>query len=544
MKKVLVGLLAILLISTQAILPLTAATQLSDVTGHWAEDTILKLVEKNYISGYPDGTFKPDNTITRAEFVKILCAVMGYAPATEGTSTFTDVAATDWFFGYVVTAVQKGIIGGYPDGTFLPNNPITRQEASKVVVKAKGIDETTVDAEYVFSHARLTDEAAIADWAKPFIAAAVERGFMKGDPTGAFRPDANLTRAETAAIAWRVMPRPGIKVGLVTDVGGRGDKSFNDSALRGLEDWAAGWNLASVPPELAGQNITSLDINPVIVESKASEDYVPNLTKLANEGCDLVIAVGFMLESAVQEVAPQFPDTKFMLIDSAITDENFNVVTIDNVISYLFKEHEGSFLVGAMAGQMTKTGVVGFVGGMELPLIKKFEAGYRAGVLTVNPMAKVLINYTGNFTSADDGKKNAEAQFGQQADIIYAAAGACGIGVIESAKEKGEGFFAIGVDSDQDYMAPGRVLTSMIKHVDLAVWLSIKSVVDGSFKPGIIELGVKEGGVGYSALTYTKDIIPPAVLEKVNTLRDMIISGLLIVPDSLEKLDTFVPPAL
>ncbi len=226
MKKVLVGLLAILLIATQTILPITAATEISDVSGHWAEDTILALVEKNYISGYPDGTFKPDNTITRAEFVKILCAIMGYAPATEGISTFSDITEADWSFGYILTAVEKGIIGGYPDNTFLPNNPITRQEASRVVIEAKGIDETLVDAEHVFAQATFTDEASIADWAKLFVAAVVEQGYLKGDTTGAFRPADNLTRAETAAIAWRVLPQtetptPTANTRTITDMAGR-----------------------------------------------------------------------------------------------------------------------------------------------------------------------------------------------------------------------------------------------------------------------------------------------------------------------------------
>jgi basic membrane protein A len=164
--------------------------------------------------------------------------------------------------------------------------------------------------------------------------------------------------------------------------------------------------------------------------------------------------------------------------------------------------------------------------------------------MTANPEAQVLVGYTGNFTSPDDGKKLAVAQFGQNADIIYAAAGACGIGVIEAAKEKGEGYFAIGVDSDQDYMAPGRVLTSMIKHVDLAVWMACKSVVDGTFKGGIVELGVKEGGVNHSLLTYTKDIIPQEVLEKIALIKEMIISGQLEVPDTLEKLENFHPPKI
>jgi len=347
-----------------------------------------------------------------------------------------------------------------------------------------------------------------------------------------------------------------IKIGLVTDVGGRGDKSFNDSALRGLEAWAAGLKMVAgvgyqpltdeeykksieeEAPDLLDRGIHKFDIEPLVLESKANEDYVPNLKKLADEGCKLVIGVGFMLTDAIKEVAPQYPNTYFMLIDGVIDPAP------PNVVCYTFKEHEGSFLVGALVGQMTKKNKVGFVGGMDLFIIHKFEAGYRAGVKTVNPNCEVLVGYTGNFTSADDGQKIAKQQFDAGADIVYHASGACGIGVIKEAQTRGPGYFAVGVDSDQDYMAPGNVLTSMIKHVDYAVWLSIKSVVEKTFKSGIVQLGVKEGGVGLSPMKYTKNMIPPEVLNKVETLKKMIAEGKFEVPDTREKLETFVPPQI
>jgi len=343
---------------------------------------------------------------------------------------------------------------------------------------------------------------------------------------------------------------------LVTDVGGRGDKSFNDSALRGLEAWAAGLkmvagvgyqpltddeynkSISDEAPDLVGRGIKKFNIEPLVLESKANEDYVPNLKKLADEGAKLVIGVGFMLTDAIKEVAPQYPNTYFMLIDGVIDPAP------SNVVCYTFKEQEGSFLVGALVGQMTKKNIVGFVGGMDLYIIHKFEYGYRAGVKTVNPKAKVLSGYTGNFTSADDGQKIAKQQFDAGADIVYHASGACGIGVIKEAQARGEGYFAVGVDSDQDYMAPGRVLTSMIKHVDYAVWLSIQSVVEGTFKSGIVSLGVKEGGVGISPLKYTKNIIPADVLAKVETLKNMIANGQIVVPDEKDPFEKFVPPTL
>jgi basic membrane protein A len=543
MKKLLVGTLVALLVLTQFMLPVIPAALAAtptDIADSWAKNDIQKLVDKGYISGYPDGTFLPNNMVTRAEFLKIITGVLGYPePAPAGASPYSDVAMTDWFFKYVISAGQNNLVGGYPDGTFQPNNPITRQEVAKILSVAQGA-RTIPEGDKPAIINNVPDWASISEWAQPYVMAVLSTSLMKGDPSGNFRPLGNMTRAETAVVGVRLLPAEGaIKVGLVTDVGGRGDKSFNDSALRGLEQWAGGADLSTVPADLASQNITSLGVTPVVLESKASEDYIPNLTKLAkDEQCNLVVAVGFMLADAVKEVAPQFPDTKFMLIDSTVDPLPANVVC------YLFKENEGSFLVGALAAQMTKTNVLGFVGGMEVPLIKKFEAGYKAGIMTINNTFQVVANYTGNFSSADDGKKAAVSQFGQNADIIYAAAGACGIGVIQAAKDKGEGFYAIGVDSDQDYMAPGRVLTSMIKHVDLAVYLACKSVVTNTFQSTVITLGVKEGGVNYSPLTYTKDIIPASAIAKVDALKGMIAAGTFQVPTTLEELATFTPPVV
>lgn len=204
MRKILVSALIACLVFSLAAIPMTAATSLSDISGHWAEKSINSLLEKNFVSGYPDGTFKPDNPVTRAEFLKILTSVLNIAPTTGGTSEFSDVSPDDWFFPYVVAAVEKGIVSGYPDGTFKPNNPITRQEAAKIVVKAKGIDETQAAVDFTLS--MLSDGDQVAEWAQPFVAAAVEEEIMMGDPSGAFRPNAQITRAETATIGFRMLP--------------------------------------------------------------------------------------------------------------------------------------------------------------------------------------------------------------------------------------------------------------------------------------------------------------------------------------------------
>jgi len=338
-----------------------------------------------------------------------------------------------------------------------------------------------------------------------------------------------------------------IKVGLVTDVGGRGDKSFNDSALRGLENWGAGLKMVAgvgyqamtdaeyqksiedEAPGLLDRGIKKYNVEPLVLESKASEDYVPNLKTLAAKGASLIIGVGFMLTDAIAEVALLYPDVKFMLIDGWIDNPPVNVVC------YVFKEQEGSFLVGALVGQMTMKNVVGFVGGMDLGIIHRFEAGYKAGLKTVNPAISILEGYTGNFTSTEDGQKIAKTQFDQGADIVYHASGACGIGVIEEAKGRPAGYFAVGVDSDQDYMAPGKVLTSMIKHVDYAVWLSIASIAENTFTSGHVILGVTEGGVGISPLKYTKNLISSTILAKVEDLKAKIVSGEIVVPATRDE---------
>ncbi len=206
MKKVLASCLVALLILSQAIIPSAAETALSDISGHWAEQTILKLVGKGYVSGYPDGTFKPDNTVTRAEFLKILTAVLQIAPANEGASAFSDVTASDWFFGYVVAGVERGLVGGYPDGTFKPNNPITRQEAAKILVSAKSVNPEQYDPATSNVPNEVLDWSSVSDWAQKFVIGAIANNLMKGDPTGNFRPVANLTRAETAVIGDRMIP--------------------------------------------------------------------------------------------------------------------------------------------------------------------------------------------------------------------------------------------------------------------------------------------------------------------------------------------------
>jgi basic membrane protein A len=253
-------------------------------------------------------------------------------------------------------------------------------------------------------------------------------------------------------------------VGLVTDIGGRGDQSFNDSALRGLELWSAGKKFstsgyadasadevkASLSPDLVSHDppISSMKIEPVVLQSQAQEDYEPNLQLLVDKGAKLTVGVGFMMENAVEATAKKNPKANFLLIDSPLMDEKNTPYTLPNVRTVTFREEQGSFLVGALAGLVTKANKIGFVGGMEIPLIKKFEAGFRAGVMATNPKAKVLSNYTGSFNNVANGKQVGQDMVAKGADIVYHAAGSDGLGVIQAVKEAkaaGKNVFVIGV---------------------------------------------------------------------------------------------------
>ncbi|MBO8125694.1 MAG: BMP family ABC transporter substrate-binding protein [Firmicutes bacterium] len=292
-----------------------------------------------------------------------------------------------------------------------------------------------------------------------------------------------------------------IKLGIVFDTGGLGDGSFNDAAYRGM---------------VRAQK--ELGVEATYVESHSMDDYEPNVRMLAEQGYDLIFGIGFMLTDAIDRVAQEYPDTKFGIIDS--------VVDQPNVVSVLFKENEGSFLQGVIAGMMTKTDVVGFVGGMESPVITRFEVGFVEGVKAVNPDAEILIGYTGKFDDPGKGKELALAQIAKGADVIYHASGACGHGVIEAAKEKG--VYAIGVDSDQSGEAPNHVISSMLKRVDVAVFDGAKMLVEGNFKPGVLNLGLAESGVDTAWSPGVN--VPAEVKEKVADYAEKIISGEITVP--------------
>jgi len=299
-----------------------------------------------------------------------------------------------------------------------------------------------------------------------------------------------------------------VRIALVLSVGGLGDKSFNDSAYEGLMRAA-----------------TELGIDPLYGQPEQMAEDEKYLRQYAEEGLDLIIGVGFLMKDALEKVAGEFPDTRFAIIDAQVAEPN--------VASLIFREHEGSFLVGAIAGLTTSTGKVGFIGGMDIPLIHKFEVGYTEGVKHVRPDADVLVAYAGSgpqaFHDPVKGKSLALSQFERGADIIFQAAGSTGNGVIDAAQERG--LFAIGVDANQNYMAPGHVLTSMLKRVDISVFEIVKDVVEGRFKGGEHVYGLEVDGVGYALDEHNESLIPPEVIERVAVIKQEIVSGKIKVTD-------------
>jgi basic membrane protein A len=306
-----------------------------------------------------------------------------------------------------------------------------------------------------------------------------------------------------------------VKVGLAYDIGGRGDQSFNDSAAAGLDKAAS---------EL-GVQIKELEATAGETDAQKAE----RLTTLAEGGYNPVIAIGFAYAPSLAKVAPQFPQTSFAIVDDASLSEKNK-----NVTSLVFAENEGSFLVGAIAAQASKKGNVGFIGGVNTPLIQKFFAGYQAGALAVNPSIKVQVKYLteppdfSGFGDPAKGKVAAQGQIQAGADVVYAAAGGSGAGAFDAAKAGGAQ--AIGVDSDQYLTAKAEVkdiiLTSMLKRVDVAVFNEIKSFVDGKPLSGVVTYGLPQDGVGYSKSN-------PAVQPyeaKTDELRQQIIDGKITVP--------------
>jgi basic membrane protein A len=298
-----------------------------------------------------------------------------------------------------------------------------------------------------------------------------------------------------------------LKPALIFDMGGKFDKSFNEAAYRGAEKFKAETGIPYAEFEITNES---------------QRDQA--LRRMAQRA-DIVVAVGFAFSTPLEKVAAEFPDKKFVIIDS--------VVDKPNIRSVVFKEEEGSFLVGMAAALVGKTGKVGFVGGMDIPLIRNFAFGYEQGVKHIDPNAQVIMNYTGTtpaaWTDVSRAKELAISQIDQGAEVVYAAAGQAGLGALEAAADKKK--YSIGVDSNQNYLHPGSVLTSMVKRVDVAVYDAFKDAKEGTWKAGALSLGLKEEGVGYAVDEYNREILTPDIQAKLEEVKQAIIAGSLDVKD-------------
>ncbi len=308
--------------------------------------------------------------------------------------------------------------------------------------------------------------------------------------------------AAVALSAGAVTAEPAI----IFDLGGKFDKSFNEAAFNGAERWKA---------ETGG---TYREIE---MQSEAQREQA--LRRLAEAGANPIVMTGFAFGDVLNQVAPDYPDTKFAIVDGFV--EQPNVRTI------LFTEHEGSYLVGMMAAMASKTGTVGFVGGMDIPLIRRFACGYAQGVKAVNGDATVIANMTGTTPAAWNdpvkGGELAKAQIAQGADVVYAAAGGTGIGVLQAAADEGK--LSIGVDSNQNYLHPGSVLTSMLKRVDNAVYEAF-TAADG-LETGIAVMNLASGGVGYALDDNNASLVSDDMKAAVDAAAAKIASGELAVHD-------------
>ncbi len=299
-----------------------------------------------------------------------------------------------------------------------------------------------------------------------------------------------------------------IKPAVVYDLGGKFDKSFNEGVYNGAEKF---------------KTDTGVEYRDFEIQNDSQREQA--LRNFARRGYSPIVAVGFSHAAAVEKVAGEFPDTKFAIIDM--------VVDKPNVASIVFKEHEGSYLVGVLAAMASKTGKVGFVGGMDIPLIRRFACGYVGGVKAANANAEVYQNMTGTTGAAWSdpvkGGELAKSQFGRGADVVYHAAGGTGLGVLQAAADAGK--LGIGVDSNQNHLHPGKVLTSMLKRVDVAAYDVFKAAMDDKFASGVKVLGLAQGGVGWSLDDNNRPLISSEMMAAVDRAKDDIISGRVKVHD-------------
>jgi basic membrane protein A and related proteins len=311
-----------------------------------------------------------------------------------------------------------------------------------------------------------------------------------------------------------------VHVGIVFDIGGKDDRSFNAAAWEGVR--RAAHDFAIVLRDVEPGDPTSIE---------------PAMRAFAERGYELIIGVGFAQTPIMEQVAKDYPNINFAIIDG--------VSQLPNVASLIFKEHQGSYLVGMIAAKTSRTGTLGFLGGMDIPLIHKFEVGYEEGAHSVKPNIRVIANYIGVTDAAWNdpvkGKELARSQIDRGADVIFTAAGNSGLGAFDAVEQAGKDEqgrarrFVIGVDANQNWVKPGFVLTSMVKRVDNAVYQIVNDKVNGKFQGGIHVYGLENDGVGYAMDQYNKDLIPPEVIQEAEAARQKIISGQIQVTNAMDE---------
>ena len=309
-----------------------------------------------------------------------------------------------------------------------------------------------------------------------------------------------------------------IRIAMVSDLGGLGDHSYNDSAYAGLLD----------ARERLGVRIA-------ILQSRSAADYQPNLTLFASKGYDEIFSVGYDQAPDLLEVSQRFPQRRFAIIDS--------VVDAPNITSVTFKSAEGSFLAGALAAMVSTTKTIGFLGGIDIELIREFEVGFTAGAREVDPAVRVLVKYIGDFNDVATGNELAALLYEQGADIVYAAAGKAGLGAIQELRQR-RNVYAIGVDSDQDGLVPGRILTSVMKRIDRSVFLLATLAAQHRPRPAHLALGVKEGAVGLTDFRYSRAVVTPPIRARLARITAAVASGRIAVPTTRAALATFTPVSL
>jgi basic membrane protein A and related proteins len=320
------------------------------------------------------------------------------------------------------------------------------------------------------------------------------------------------------------------EAGIVFDIGGKDDRSFNAAAWNGMKCAETGkW------PSGADCGKPSLGIVLRDVEPGTPVNIEPAMRAFAERRFDVIVGIGFAQAPILESVAKDYPEIQFAIVDG--------VSELPNVASLVFKEHEGSYLVGIIAAMTTKTGTLGFLGGMDIGLIRRFAKGYEEGAKSVNPNIRILQNYIGVTDAAWNnpgrGKELALAQIAKGADIIFTAAGNSGLGAFDAVEERGRDatgratHFVIGVDANQNMVKPGFVLTSMVKRVDNAVYEIVKDVRNGQFKAGLHVFGLESDGIGYAMDEHNRNLVPPAAIAAAEEARKKIIAGEMKVTDAM-----------